>query len=846
MERVVAGKPGVRRLATAGVAVALIAGLLALAGSGAVSGQEAPDCDISDLGTLGAETDSLLQAEGRWTTEDCDSRFRAGNDAHTYRFEVRSAGRVRIELSSAGADSYLYLLAADGTRIADNDDGGAGLAARIERDLAPGVYMVEATTIGGRGRGAAGFTLTVGRVAGCDIVPLGVLAPGADLTATGSWSLDTCGSRIVASHPAHNYTFILSTDGRVRIDLTSESGDPVLSLASLDGGVIGANDDGGGGRNSRIEQYLPAGVYFIEATTYLTRDLQPLDADFTLTVHLVDEVARQQDFQLKAEEVHIPEEVIAGDPFSVNYRVGNAGGGDLPGGGNVTFVYVVGQVEGGRRVIDVNGPVAGPGGVWPARTSYHSDDRVASATSVTTPAMRPLEITFKTSGPAWVFVGVVTEDADGNELGFHGIWTNLTVLSGPAFEPVKVDVDGADYWVSADADAEGTVTTSVKAVGRLSEEVDESTRAKAIYAAGVRARLLDGVFGRPALAALAGADEPLVAPVVALPADPSSGSLLETFGVAYAALVGSSGPAESVAAGEAINRIAAEELVLAVAARASGRFASLASSWSALLGRLEGGGALRLDEALSFQSELAYAEAVLAPVATAGRIVAAAREAEPGWAEPGVRAMIAELDSCGGGEADLAGALAAAGQDAEAELVALDTEMRAVLPVWGPVVDSALCGAAAADAANFRFLERLGISGSREVRDLLAFEAPPVEEPAPEPFRLRVIARLTAEGRVEHGVQLTTGLRILPEGRFLAADAPAGAWRESGDVEVGENPIGRIRARRLADGRVELAFRSAGGEAILPDVRYLPADAPEGIWFYGGEIEVTAGSGPSE
>ena len=47
-------------------------------------------------------------------------------------------GRVRIELTSADGDPCLYLLASDGSRITDNDDGGDGLDARIERDLAPG------------------------------------------------------------------------------------------------------------------------------------------------------------------------------------------------------------------------------------------------------------------------------------------------------------------------------------------------------------------------------------------------------------------------------------------------------------------------------------------------------------------------------------------------------------------------------------------------------------------------------------------------------------------------------------------------------------------------------------
>ena len=836
--RVIERESRLRQPLLAGLAVALIGGVLAVAGAGVAAGQEGEDCPVMSIGTLGAPTSSSLQAEGRWSTEDCESRFRPGSDAHTYRFEIRSQGRVRIELTSPEADPYLYLLAEDGTRLADNDDGGAGLAARVERDLAPGVYLVEATTVGGRGRGAADFTLTVGRVAGCDIVHLGTLGPDADLTAMGSWSLDTCGSRIVASHPAYNYSFVLPVDGRVRFDLVSESGDPVLSLASPEGGVIGANDDGGGARNSRIEQYLPAGVYFLEATTYLTRDLQPLDADFTLTVHLVDEVARQQqDFRIKVEKVGVPDEVVAGDPLTVNYRVGNAGGGDLPGG-NFTFVYVVGRGGDGRRVIDVNAPILRR---WPGGASYHSDAGLASTTSGANPGLMPLEVTFGTAGPAWLFVGAVTEDPEENELGFHGSWHNLMVLSGPTFDPVEVEVDGTAYRVSAEADDEGMVTTSVTPVADPDAEIDEATRAKAVYVAGVRTQLLDGVFERPALAALDGAVESSATPVVALPADPSSASLLETFGLAYAALVGPSEAAGSVAASEAINPVAAEELVLAAAARASGRFASLASSSSALLEKLEEGAALRVGEALSFHSELSYAEAVVAPVATAGRIVAAAREAGTGWDDPAVRAMIAELGSCSGGGADLAGALAAAEPADAAELLALDAEMRAVLPVWGPTVDGILCAAEAADAANARFLERLALEDSEELRELLISEEP-ADEPEPPTYHLRVIARLGDDGRIEFGAELVSGLEILPDVRYLRADAPAGEWRESSDVLAGEVALGRIRARRLADGRIEMGFIT-GGEQRQLDIRYLPGDLPEGIWFRSGEIEVTAGSG---
>ena len=88
---------------------------------------------------------------------------------------------------------------------------------------------------------------------------------------------------------------------------------------------MSANDDGGGGRNSRIERFLTPGVCLIEATTYLERDLQPLHADFTLVIQMVDEVARQSSFQLKVEATHAPDEVIVGEPFPVHYRIGNLG-----------------------------------------------------------------------------------------------------------------------------------------------------------------------------------------------------------------------------------------------------------------------------------------------------------------------------------------------------------------------------------------------------------------------------------------------------------------------------------------------------------------------------------------
>ena len=822
---------GTRFLVAFCAAIALVAAALVLDGPRTVSAGHPAECEVIDLGEL--TSDAALQAQGRWTTEDCDSHFRIDSDAHTYRFQLAEGGRIRFDLTSDDADSYLYLLAEDGSRITDNDDGGAGLNARIERDMAAGVYLVEATTVGGRGRGPADFTLSVTHVTGCEPVHLGTLEPGVDLTASGSWTIDTCGARVVAEHPAYAYSFSLPRAGRVLIDLISVDGDPVLSLASSDGRFIGANDDGGGVRNSRIEQYLAAGIYLIEATTYLQRDLQPLTADFDLVVHLVDEEAEQRRFKLKIEATHAPDRVVAGEPFDVHYRAGNPGGGDLADGGGRVVLYVVAP-----RVFE---RIVATPEQWQAGVAYHSGAQIASATSVAAAEVTPFAVTLNAPGPSWVFVAIIAFDEAGDEIAFHGIWRNLVVLSNAVFDSVTVQTDGADYAVEATAGADGSVTISVSAVADPDAEVDPSQRAKAIYAAGVQALLLDGILERPAIAALA--DQPTAQPTapdatsLAL-ANPSSTTLLDGFGWHYADALADSGLADAATAGNVITPAAVEDLTLAVADDRLAHFAPMAASWTALLERIEGGAALTFEEAFAVQSQLAYAEAVASPAVAAGQAVQAAREAEAGWADPAVRAMLGGLAAqarCDGSPT-LGDALLAIGVENIGATVALDAELRGASPAYGLATDAALCAIGAIDGANSAFLESLGIARS-DVAALVAPEPPPAVEPEPEPVQLRVIARLAEDGRIEHGVELASGEQVLPQRRFLDAEPDDRRWFESSNVEVDGGSIGIIRARRLDDGRVEFGFVDADGNVIAPDVRFLPAELAEGVWLRSSEFE---------
>lgn len=825
---------GLFMLALLCAAATLFIGFIGLGWYGTANAQEEPACDAIDLGSIETTSQSLLTANGRWTTEDCDSQFRPGSDAHTYRFSVSEGGRIRIDLESAEGDSFLYLLDEDGSRLADNDDGGAGLNARVERDLAPGIYLVEATTVGGRKRGPADFSLSISYVAGCDPVNIGSLAPGTDLTASGSWTLDTCGSRFVVQHPAHSYLFDLPQDGRVRIDLTSENGDPVLSLVSLTEGLIAANDDGGDGRNSRIERFLQAGTYLLEATTYLERDYQPLKADFDLVVHLVDEIATADLPLIKIEEIYTPESVVAGQPFDVHYRLGNVGDGGLADIGGRALVYIVGP-----RIFQ--GPIfiTGSEELLQAGVTYHTGMQTATAQSVETKLVQPFEVTIGRPGPTWVFVAVITEDRAEEEVSFYGLWQNLMVLGGTTFDRVTVEVDGMKYSVEAEADEEGVVTTTVTSVADADAEIDPSVRAKAIYTAGVRTQVLDGIFDGPEIAGLPATGRSAQVSLEGV----SSNALLQGFAAQYRSAIDASGLAGNLAAEEALNPIDIEDVVLTNARTAAAYSVFLSGNWKSLRASILGGDSLSFQEARDLHAQFSYAVRVLSPAVAAGEAVEAARDADSGWNDPDVEAMVDDLTDrtfCGHEAANLQSVFEDAGTTDFAGLATLDAEMRAASPIFGLRNDAVLCAVGEADAENSRFFQGLAIADSDELLEALGY--PPAAAPtAAPPHRLRIIARLAEDGRIEHGIELASGVQMVPSRRYLPAISPAGDWLVSSDVTANNDPIGRIQSRRLSDGRVEVAFVTAAGETITPNPRFLSADIPEGIWLRSGEFSVPSG-----
>ena len=161
--------------------------------------------------------------------------------------------------------------------------------------------------------------------------------------------------------------------------------------------------------------------------------------------------------------------------------------------------------------------------------------------------------------------------------------------------------------------------------------------------------------------------------------------------------------------------------------------------------RIAGGERLSFAEAFALQSEIAYAESIISPAVTAGKIVRAARAAEMGWEDPGVQEKIEGLSeeaTCRDATTALRVALQLVGVADVDSLLALDVELRTALPVHGMAIDAALYEAKGIDATNALFLQGMDFYDSDVIGQLLEVDAlPPPSAGAAHPANHRPARR---------------------------------------------------------------------------------------------------------
>ncbi|MXV80819.1 MAG: hypothetical protein F4X58_08065 [Chloroflexi bacterium] len=824
--------------------IATVAFLATLASLQSIQAQDdAGDCPPpTQLGEL----IEVLSASGSWSSAECDmSQFLVRRHGLMFEFSLAEPQEVRIDLSSPERDTLLYLLAEDGRLIEADDDTGSGNNARIERALPAGIYRIEASALGWSGREAGAFDLTIHVIKGClDVVDLGVLDD--TLSATGEWSHFGCESDYRADRAAQRYRFEVTDTRRIRIDLTSELADPYVYLLNDSGDLLEADDDSGIGYNSRIERFLGAGTYMIEATNWGDRDLKGLvAAQFELTV-----TSAEDGPIVKLEEIDAPDRVVLGLPFQINYRVSNLGDEPLSALDpearlrvQVRWPYIDDWRTPWIDVLD------GETELLPVGASYHSDETVEEFGSQPLSQLHPFEGLFRwRTGPTDVMLMVAVINDDFDTLAFHFLTRPIMVLTGLEFDPVNVSVDGAEYRVSAIAAEDGEVTTEVRPAEEHTgeaAEADEQTadassddssvdaegldpeiEARAIYAAGVRTQVLadfsaviesldaraQSLFSRVGRGGL---------PLSELdgPAAPTMDALVQLLAAAHRETLGNAGfdPQQFQSAD------VAEEIVVLAGRAAAARIDGFVRAWGQTTAERR---VITAEEALQVHAELAAAQGIDAHLVAAAELVLMKREAEGGWSDPEVEAGLEEF-----GE----------GIDCRADDSALDLgdeALRAQSTIYDLMLDRAFCGAATAGTDHDLFLTGLGLDANPAIPQPEVSEEPVA---APVVTVTRLLARVLADGQVEFAADLSNGERTLPSQRQLPVEVTADRWLRTGPIAYNDQELGRIHARRLSNGLVQATYVPVGLSMDSTSRWVVPANAPIDAWLASRRLERVAG-----
>jgi serine protease len=185
---------------------------------------------------------------GKWPLSGGRSHASSANPR--FKLSLSRETTVQFNLTSANTDTYLYLLSASGSLMAEDDDSGGGTNSRITRTLPAGNYLLVAGTFYSSQAGDFALSSTQG-----------------DLSAFahGAWS--SSGGRNPASNFNPRFVLDIKEPSTVGLNLVSNL-DTYLYVLDQSGNVLYSDDDSGNNTNSRLKLNLAAGEYVVVAATF--------------------------------------------------------------------------------------------------------------------------------------------------------------------------------------------------------------------------------------------------------------------------------------------------------------------------------------------------------------------------------------------------------------------------------------------------------------------------------------------------------------------------------------------------------------------------------------------------
>jgi len=230
-----------------------------------------------------------LTVEGDLSDRDCFFDKAVNAYSKLYTFEAKQGQAVNIVLRSLDVDTYLVLLAPNGSLYATDDDGfepfgtDSRLPSRSGNLTLPvaGKYTIIATTFDPEEAGAFTVRLEFANVAGTrPIDPAKIMGCPATVSGTLSDGSSRLGRR-GDLYPTEVYQFPGRIGQEVTVEVSSATVDTFVYLLSPSGAVVGTGTDTDGSGKARVSAVLrDAGTFSVEVSSF-----SPFArGDFTLKV----------------------------------------------------------------------------------------------------------------------------------------------------------------------------------------------------------------------------------------------------------------------------------------------------------------------------------------------------------------------------------------------------------------------------------------------------------------------------------------------------------------------------------------------------------------------------------
>lgn len=179
-----------------------------------------------------------------------------------YRLAVSARSMLSVDQSSTQLDTWLLLYDADARLLATDDDGGGGTNSHLNTLLAPGTYLLAASTADGS---VGSFTLSpqLGEPPACAVSLIEVGPTISDQLASTDCRIREAVVGSTGDSYVKSYRVTLPEAGRLQLEASSRTMATVLVLADAESRTIQAIETGLDGAARLLGKRLEAGTYLV-------------------------------------------------------------------------------------------------------------------------------------------------------------------------------------------------------------------------------------------------------------------------------------------------------------------------------------------------------------------------------------------------------------------------------------------------------------------------------------------------------------------------------------------------------------------------------------------------------